>query len=74
VQTSEAVHMMQGLPVPSSVSEEMAAQSHMQYSRRNSSAMSSVQGSPTRSTTKVEDGYFLSRSFNLSKIELQWEQ
>lgn len=63
VQTSEAVQIMQRLPVPASVTDEMAAQGHMQ-DRRNSSAMSSVQGSPTRSTTKVEDGFFLSRSHN----------
>lgn len=63
VQALEAVQIMQSLPVRTSVSDEMAAQGHMQ-DRRNSSAMSSVQGSPTRSTTKVEDGFFLSRSHN----------
>lgn len=63
VQASEAVQILQSLPLPTSVSDEMAAQGHMQ-NRRNSSAMSSVQGSPTRSTTKVEDGFFLSRSCN----------
>lgn len=72
VQTFEAEQIMQSLTVPTSASDEMAPQGHMQY-RRNSSGMSSVQGSPTRSTTKVEDGFFLSRSHNLKNIELQWE-
>jgi len=49
----------------------MAAQGNMQDHRRNSSQMSSVQGSPAKSTIKVEDAFFFSRSWNLVKIELQ---
>ncbi|XP_069693417.1 uncharacterized protein Wnk isoform X2 [Periplaneta americana] len=48
--------MKQSLPVPGSVSDEMAAHGYMQDSRRNSSAMSSIQGSPTKSTPKLNDG------------------
>lgn len=72
IQTSEAEKMMQSLPVPCSLSNEMATQGHIQECRRNSSGMSSIQGSPTKSTTKVEDGFFL-RSLNLMKLKLHWE-
>ncbi|PSN52020.1 hypothetical protein C0J52_04514, partial [Blattella germanica] len=46
---------MQSLPVPHLVSDDAAVQGCMQESRRNSSAMSSVQGSPTRSTAKLSE-------------------
>lgn len=72
IQTSEAEKMMQSLPVPGLLSSEMATQGHIQECRRNSSGMSSIQGSPTKSTTKVEDGFFL-RSFTLIKLKLHWE-
>jgi hypothetical protein len=57
IQTSEIEEMMPNLPVPDSLSNEMATQSHFQGCRRTS-GMSIVQGSPTKSTTKVEDGFF----------------
>jgi hypothetical protein len=60
IQTSEAEKMMQSIPVPDLVSSEMATQGCIQECRRNSSGMSSVQGSPTKSTTKVEEtGYLI---------------
>jgi len=71
MQTSEVEQMMQNLTLSSSLSDEMAAQGNMQDHRRNSSQMSSVQGSPAKSTIKVEDAFFFSRSWNLVKIELQ---
>ena len=46
---------MHSLPVPQSISDDAATQGYVQDSRRNSSAMSSVQSSPTRSTSKVEN-------------------
>jgi hypothetical protein len=73
VETSEAEKMMQSLPVPHSLCNEMAAQGWNQECRRNSSGVSSVQGSPTKSITKVEDGFFLNRLLNLIKLKLHWE-
>jgi hypothetical protein len=73
MQTSEVEQMMQNLTLSHSLSNEMTAQGHVQDCRRNSSQMSSVRGSPARSTAKVEDAFFFSRSWNLIKIELQWE-
>jgi hypothetical protein len=73
VQTSEAEKMMQSLPVPDSLCNEMAAQGWNQECRRNSSGVSSVQGSPTKSITKVEDGFFLNRLLNLIKLKQYWE-
>ncbi|XP_023711296.1 uncharacterized protein LOC111866515 isoform X3 [Cryptotermes secundus] len=55
IQTSEAEKMIQSLPVPGSLSSEMATQGHIQDCRRNSSGMSSIRGSPTKSTTKLSE-------------------
>ena len=71
MQTSEVEQMMQSLTLSSSLSDDLAAQGHMQDNRRNSSQMSSVRGSPAKSTAKVEDAFFFTRSWNLIKIELQ---
>jgi hypothetical protein len=71
MQTSEVEQMMQNLTVSDSLSDEMAAQGHMQDCRRSSSQMSSVRGSPARSIAKVEDAFFFNKSLNLIKVELQ---
>jgi hypothetical protein len=61
IQTSELQQMMHNLILTRPLSDEMAAQGHMQDHRRNSSQMSSVRGSPAKSTAKVEDAFFFSR-------------
>jgi hypothetical protein len=62
---------MQNLTLLPSLSNEMAAQGNMQDHRRNSSQMSIVRGSPAKSTTKVEDAFFVNKPWNLIKIKLQ---